>query len=472
MTLAQPLPRPPRNEEVEQNFLADALSFACVDPEKIDLGDLGETVRPEHFYDPRHGRIWNAALHCASNNVPIDLFTLLRLVQTGDAKADQAFKELLIHMIGDGKTQAPGNPKKGARLVQDFAQRRDLYDACVEGLTDAATDDHSRSAADRLEALEARLFELAERGAGRRDSYSMADVRAATDALIEQARKAPNGIVGCPTGLLDLDRRLRGLKPGALYVLAGRPGMGKTAMGLTIAVNAARAGKRVLFISLEMPKEELFMRCYAMRTGISMEEQVSADLSPEQLRQMDSAGEVLGSLPIEIDEGSGLTMAQIRSQARRARRRGGLDLLVIDYLQLVRPSDPKIPKVYQIEEVTVGLKRLSKELGIPVLLLSQLNREVERRDDKRPMMSDLRDSGSIEQDADVVMLLYREEYYLKQEAPTDRDEEEEWMQRLEAVQGLAEVITAKFRQGRTGTDRVLFEAERQRFSNLEQRGRR
>jgi replicative DNA helicase len=335
---------------------------------------------------------------------------------------------------------------------------------------DVTVDDPDRTADDRLESYESRLFELAEAGGDRPGGSAMPGVMAGTLALIDRAQKAVDGISGIPTGLVDVDRRLGGLQAGELYVVAGRPGMGKTAFGLTLAVAAARAGRKVRFHSLEMAEAQLGQRLIAQRTGISIQQQ-RRPLTLEQHRQIAESAAVLSGLPLTIDDTDALTMAGIRTRARRQKRRGGLDMLVIDYLGLIRPADPKAPKVYQIEEITIGCKRLAKQLGIPVVLLAQLNRGVEQRDDKRPNLADLRDSGSIEQDADVVMLLYREEYYLAKEEPDDPGKAGDWLARMDKVRGVAEVITAKFRQGEAGTDRVQFDGARQRFATLEKWGR-
>jgi replicative DNA helicase len=446
------------NIELEQAFLADAIFGR-----RAAIDDMAEKIKPEHFADPLHYAIWTAAVNTQSGGAPMTAEGLARLLQAADADTDGKARGYLADLINAAMNMHPGNY---VEQIRDLALRRNLMDAAHDILADAAVDDPQRSAIDRLEAAEVRLFGLAEHGGGRSEGMSMPQARLAADELIDRAQKALGGISGIPTGLHDLDQRLGGLQGGELYVIAGRPGMGKTAKALTIARNAARAGKRVRIVSLEMNGAQLYQRFYAQETGISVQDQ-RRQMTPAQFVRLAEAADVINRLPIIIDDSDGQTVAQIRTRARRQKRRGGLDLLIVDYLGLVKPTDPKSPKVYQIEEITTTLKRLSKELDIPVVLLGQLNRGVENRDDKRPTLADLRDSGSIEQDADVVMFLYRAEYYLAKEDPTNPADVSGWMQRLDQARGRADIITAKFRQGEVGTDTVRFDGARQIFSDLD-----
>lgn len=451
-------PEPPVNLEFEQKFLADAIFGR-----KAAVDDMAEKIKPEHFADPLHYAIWTAAISTQLGGGPMTAEGLGRLIDVADADTDGKAREYVYELMKSAMNMHPGHYVQGLR---DMALRRELMDAAHDILADAAVDDPQRSALDRLEAAEVRLFGLAEHGGGRSEGVNMPQARLAADALIDRAQKALDGISGIPTGLHALDQRLGGLQGGELYVIAGRPGMGKTAKALTVARNAARAGKHVRFVSLEMNAAQLYQRFYAQETGISVQDQ-RRHMLPAQFVTLAEAAERINRLPIIIDDSDGQTVAQIRTRARRQKRRGGLDLLIVDYLGLVKPTDAKAPKVYQIEEITTTLKRLSKELDIPVILLGQLNRGVENRDDKRPTLADLRDSGSIEQDADVVMFLYRAEYYLAKEEPDDGSKWADWNTRREAARGKAEVITAKFRQGEVGSDVVRFDGARQLFSDLE-----
>jgi replicative DNA helicase len=448
----------PMNHELEQHFLAEAIWGR-----KAELDALAEKVRPEFFADPLHYAIWTAATGTAAAGGPMTLEGLTRLIQTANADTDGKAQEYLAALAAAAMNRHPGAFVKELR---DLALRRELKAVGQDIVADALIDDPARSAIDRLEAAEILLFGLAEHGGGRSEGMNMPQARLAADALIDRAQRALDGISGIPTGLHDVDQRLGGLQGGELYVIAGRPGMGKTAVALTVARNAARAGKRVRFVSLEMNAAQLYQRFYAQETGISVQDQ-RRHMTTDQFRRLGDAAEVINQWPIIIDDSDGQTVAQIRTRARRQKRRGGLDLLIVDYLGLIKATDPKAPKVYQIEEITTTLKRLSKELDIPVILLGQLNRGVENRDDKRPTLADLRDSGSIEQDADVVIFLYRAEYYLAKEEPEDGKLWADWSQRREAARGKAEIITAKFRQGEVGNDIVRFDGARQLFSDLE-----
>lgn len=307
------------------------------------------------------------------------------------------------------------------------------------------------------------------------DDLSVApDLSDSVDKAMVDIRAAQAGSFGIRTGLEKLDAHLRGLKPGRLHIVAGRPAMGKTAFGVTVAVNAALAGKRVLFFSIEMGESDLTQRILARLSGVSVDAMNTPHLlTDEQNSKISEAAGKIRYLPLRVEHRQFLTAATVMSMARRFKRKHGLDLLMIDYLGLMQADDKKALKVHQIEEITTGLKRTANALSIPVVLLAQLNRGVELRDEKRPQLADLRDSGSIEQDADVVMLLYREEYYLirnsKQVSPgfrTDIKKQKETARAadIDAVKGMAEIIIAKNRQGRTGTIHVKFDGERQVFN--------
>jgi replicative DNA helicase len=311
--------------------------------------------------------------------------------------------------------------------------------------------------------------------------------------MVEAAFHKDSRVTGVPTGMIDLDDKLGGLQPSDLVILAGRPSMGKTALAITIAANAAAthavgpdtddlAGDSyaVGVFSLEMSAEQLAMRLLSAQADLS-----SDDLRRGKLRDMDfkkvvQASQDLAGRPLFIDDTPALSVAALRTRARRLKRRHGLSLLVVDYLQLVRPahSSPQTNRVQEIAEITQGLKAIAKELNIPVLALSQLSRAVEQREDKRPQLSDLRESGAIEQDADVVMFVYRDEYYQERSEPKQRPEEtreryeeryQGWQKRYEESRGIADLIIAKQRNGPIGSIRLSFDATRGRFSNLEYR---
>jgi replicative DNA helicase len=337
--------------------------------------------------------------------------------------------------------------------------------------------DPERDANAILDDSEEKLFQLGEQRKNLSGCPSLvADTVESVIADVETSYKAGRAHT-LDTGLVDLDKLIGGLAPGDLCVLAARPGMGKSALAGTIAHNIAREPrrKRVLFFSLEMTKAQLIARWLAGDTGISTERQRAGSLTLPDWQRFIEAGTNLKELTIFVDDQPRLSVAQMRQRARRMRRRHGLDLIIVDHLQLIRIGGRIESRRIEIGEASGTLKALAKELGVPVLLLSQLNRNVENREDKRPMLADLRESGDIEQDADVVMFLFREEYYLERNEPRRRmgessndfiERQAAWIDRCQAVSGHAEIIVAKNRQGRTGKVDTRFDANRQVFESL------
>lgn len=441
----------PYNLELEQSFLGDAIFDT-----RSRIEELAQSIRPEDFYDLKHQQIWSSAVTFSEHGVAMTAEGLAKIVG----------EDLRPYLVDLQRNRMGINPAYSIKSLRDLSLKREVAEFGEVTKQDACDADPTRSGRDRLEAAEARLYAVAEHGSGRKRASTLSDARRKTDAMIERVHKSGGGLSGITTGIAALDKRLGGLRDSELIIAAGRPGMGKTALALTLAVSAAKAGKKVKLVSLEMSEEQLVQRLYAQFTGISVQEQLKAGAEMSMFRRMADAGNLLDALPITIDAADTQTVTSIRAEARRDKRRGGLDLLIIDYLGLIQPSDPKAQKVHQIEQITTGLKRLSKELNIPVVLLAQLNRGVESRDDKRPGLADLRDSGSIEQDADVVLLLYRAEYYLAKEEPEDSSKFAAWSERREAARGKADIITAKYRQGETGTDTVRFDGVRQVFADL------
>ena len=358
-----------------------------------------------------------------------------------------------------------------ARLIHHLAVRRRLLDYADEVAAMARNESAPpENADDLIGAAETRLYALAEvrEGGG---AVNMATAYDETMATIEDAMRRGNGLSGVPCGLPTLDKMLGGFEGGNLYVLSGRPSMGKTALCLTMAVNVAQTGAKALVQSMEMSRSQIMGRLIARQTGIPTDRQ-RAGLTQDEFGKIFKAKTEIASWPLAIDDSCGLTVAQIRGRAKRHKRRYGLSILVIDYLGFIRSEDLRANQAVQVGQITAALKSLAKELNIPVLLLSQLNRAVESREDKRPMMSDLRDSGSIEQDADVIMFVYRPEYYLVRSDPRRKDGESEekfndrharWSAELEKSRHLGEIIVAKNRTGNTGTVRARFEGWRCHF---------
>ncbi len=375
--------------------------------------------------------------------------------------------------------------------MHDLYLRRELVALGEDVVNDAFRQDLDDPAREQIERVEKKLFDLAT--IGETEGGFRAFGTALTSAILnaEAAFKRSGKTVGVATGFVDLDRKLGGLHPSDLVVLAGRPSMGKTALATNIAFYAARTylptpasdprkaaedGAVVGFFSLEMSAEQLATRILAEESGVSSDRIRRGDVSHEDFDKFVQASQRLAALKLFIDDTPALSVAAVRTRARRLKRQQGLGLIVVDYLQLLRPSNQSRAqdnRVQEISEITRGLKALAKELDVPVLALSQLSRAVEQREDKRPMLADLRESGSIEQDADVVMFIFREEYYLSRE-PTRRPDEaeskyseryQEWRERLEKVHGLGEIIVAKQRHGPIGAVKLRFDAETTKFDN-------
>lgn len=458
----------PWNIEAEQGLLGTMM----VEPEVID--DIADLVDAAHFYSPAHGRIFQAimALH-GGGRAPGPV--LVRQFFTDDADLAKVGGADYIAALAAGVVTA-GNARHYAQTIHDLSQRRGLIAACGDAMAQARHISPDVPAARVVDDLESVLFSLSETGLAQGGPV---DLSAGLDETLELIDLYQKGQVrGVKTGLSDFDERTNGLHAGHLIILAGRPSMGKSALAISIAHNVARQGKSCLFFSMEMPRTELIQRLYARYTGLSTGFQMrEGGLKLEHWNQLHESRQDMRGMKLAIDDTPALAVAQIRSRARRYKRRQGLDLIVIDQLTKI-PLPPHYQnKVDQVGFITNALKDLGRELGVPVLLLHQLSRKVEERDDKRPQLSDLRDSGNIEQDADAVVFVYRDEYYLERSEPKrhERETEEKFADRminhramLDAAQNKAEAIIAKYRQGKVGTVYMSFDPVRQIFSNLHQ----
>jgi replicative DNA helicase len=368
------------------------------------------------------------------------------------------------------------------RLVYDLALRRELIRIGGDIAT-AAQGDAEHTARDQIEAAEQSLYTLAENGQGSTGFISFADALQGAVEMAAEAYSRDGGLSGVSTGLVDLDRMLGGLHPSDLVILAGRPSMGKTALATNIAFSAARSyaydilpdgtrktsnGGVVAFFSLEMSAEQLAMRLLADVSGVPSDRLRKGEIDASEFGRVRDAALEIQEAPLHIDATGGLSIAKLTARARRLKRQSGLDLIVVDYLQLVTADGSRGDnRVQEVSQITQGLKALAKELKVPVLALSQLSRQVENREDKKPQLSDLRESGSIEQDADVVMFVYREEYYLSRLEPKEGTPEHlQWQDDVDKVRGTAEVIIGKQRHGPIGTIKLAFNPELTKFGNL------
>jgi replicative DNA helicase len=450
---------------------------------------IGDMLKPLHFYDPVHGRIYDTITRMIQKGALADGITLhAKFSQDGALKdiGGAAYLATLVDAAAD-----PAAAADYGKLIFDLAVRRDLIRIGSEMMAEAGEhEDGMEGGAGLIEAAEKKLYTLAETGQLNQGFKSFAASLAATIDITAAAFKRDGQLIGVPTGLHEIDRMLGGLHKSDLLILAGRPSMGKTALATNIAFNAAKRFRReakpdgsfatvdgavVAFYSLEMSAEQLTMRLLADYTGVGSDRMRRGDLNKEEYAKLREAAIDLQSLPLYIDDTGGLSIAALAARARRLQRQHGLDLIVVDYLQLVTTggsSRRSENRVQEVSEITQGLKALAKELQVPVIALSQLSRQVENREDKRPQLADLRESGSIEQDSDVVMFVYRHAYYLERQEPKPGTTEHfQWQEEVSEMRNIAEVIIGKQRHGPIGKIRLGFQAELTKFTNLDSSGR-
>ena len=368
-------------------------------------------------------------------------------------------------------------------MIYDFAIRRELMSLGRTVTDKAARVDVESEPKDQIVEAEQALYKLGEQGKTNTGFKSFLHAVTSAVKVANAAYGRDGGLAGLSTGLTDMDKKLGGLHRSDLLILAGRPSMGKTSLATNIAFNIAKSYKRgklpdggegavnggvVGFYSLEMSAEQLAMRILSEASEVPSEQLRRGDMTEGEFRRFVEAAKTLEACPLYIDDTPALPISQLAARARRLKRTHGLDVLFVDYLQLVRPATAKDSRVNEVSEITQGLKAIAKELDIPVVALSQLSRQVENREDKRPQLSDLRESGSIEQDADVVMFVFREEYYKEREKPGDHelDKMAAWQTEMEALHGKAEVIIGKQRHGPIGHVELSFEGQFTRFGNL------
>jgi replicative DNA helicase len=458
---------PPHSLEAEQALLGALLH------NNLAFERVSEFLRPEHFSNSTHSRIYEAITQLLNRGHIADPITLKEYFDRDDALSEvgggQYLAELAASVISIINTNDYG------KKIYDFYLRRQLIDVGENIVNEAHTFDLDISATHQIEIAEKKLFDLATKGQQERGllSFSTALKQALTSAEI--AYKRDSNVIGVTTGFKKLDECLGGFHPSDLIILAGRPSMGKTALATNLAYNAALAslekneGAKVAFFSLEMSAEQLANRILGQESGLSSDLIRRGDIGKSDFPKLIEVSNKINALPFFIDDTPALSVPAIRTRARRLMRQEGLGMIVIDYLQLIgSPGRKSVEnRVQELSDITRGLKALAKELNVPVLALSQLSRAVEQRDDKRPQLADLRESGSIEQDADVVMFIYREEYYLSRKRPSGSDEKvAEWERSLSSVANTAEVIMAKQRHGPIGTVKLHFEGRLTKFTDL------
>jgi replicative DNA helicase len=472
----------PLYREAPNNIEAEQALLGAILVNNDAFYRVSDFLKSGHFYEPLHRKIFDVSAELIRMGKMANPVTIKTFLPADEKVGDMTVAHYLARLAAEAVTVI--NAADYGRAIYDLATRRALITVGEDMVNIAYDAPVDMAPSEQIEDAERRLFELAETGRydGGFESFTDA-VKTAVD-MANAAYMRDGHLSGIATGLRDLDSRMGGLQPSDLIVLAGRPGMGKTSLATNIAFNIAHAyepaqqadgtfkaanGGVVGFFSLEMSSEQLATRIISEQTEIPSSKIRRGEISETDFEKLVACSQTMQKLPLFIDQTGGISIAQLAARARRLKRQRGLDVIVIDYIQLMQGSSAKASqgRVQEITEITTGLKALAKELGVPIIALSQLSRQVESRDDKRPQLSDLRESGSIEQDADVVMFVYREEYYLKNKEPKFGTEEYvKWEAEMNEMRGKAEVIVAKQRHGPTGSVSLAFQGEFTRFSDL------
>ena len=466
----------PHNVEQEQELLGAIL----VNNETFDR--ISDFLEPTHFFIAAHQEIFTKAAQLIRAGKVASPVTLKTFFPQDHRIGDLPVLQYMFRLVANATSII--NAEDYGRSIKDLATRRNLIRIGEDMVNIAFDAPIEMPPGSQIEDAERRLFELAEKGQTNTGFGSFSDALTEAIEMAAAAYQRDGQLSGISTGIIDLDRSMGGFQPSDLIILAGRPGMGKSALATNIAFNMAKAhraaqgddgrtkttnGAVVGFFSLEMSSEQLATRILAEQSGVSSSKIRRGAISEDEFQKLAIASQDMQSAPLYLDQTGGISIAQLVSRARRLKRQYGLDCLMIDYLQLVTGSSKRSGenRVQEITEITTSLKALAKELSVPVLALSQLSRQVEAREDKRPMLSDLRESGSIEQDADVVLFVFREKYYVQAKKPAEGTEEfMKWQDDMERVHGKAEVIIAKQRHGPTGTVELRFDEEVTRFSSI------
>ena len=454
----------PNNIEAEQSVIGSIL----LSNEIFD--EINMIIVSKNFYDPMHQKIFGAIEKLIYSGMLANPITLKNYFE--NEKDELNVPEYLVKVTKFSTSSRQAI--EYSKLIYDLFVKRELIKISENVIDTAKLNDLDNDGQKIIENFEKILFDLAEKGSFSNSLIKFDEAMRQTIEMASSAYKNDEGIVGVPTGLTDLDDRLGGLHKSDLIIIAGRPSMGKTALATNIAFNAAKKlqddGKKssIAFFSLEMSSEQLSTRILAEQSRIKSNDIRRGRISEEQFDKFIETSKDISELPLYIDETPAISIAALSNRARRIKRLYGLDMVVIDYIQLMKASNFKDGRVQEISEITQGLKALAKELSVPVVALSQLSRAVEARDDKKPQLADLRESGSIEQDADVVMFVYREAYYLERKEPRPATvEHAEWQAKMNEVSSLAEIIIGKQRHGPTGNIMLEFEAMFTKFKDIQ-----
>ena len=456
----------PNNIEAEQAVIGSILASNEI------YDEIGLIVNYSKFFDPIHQKIFAAIENLISKGMLANPITLKNYFENDNNLADLDGHEYLVKVTKFSTSLRQSI--EYAKIIYDMYVRRELIKISESTIDNAKNKNIELPGAKIIEESEKLLFDLAEKGSSGSALVKFDEALQYTIEMASNAFKNEEGIVGVPTGLTALDERLGGLHKSDLIIIAGRPSMGKTALATNIAFHAAKKLQEkelkssVAFFSLEMSSEQLSTRILAEQSRIKSNDIRRGKVSEEQFDKFIETSKNISELPLYIDETPAISIAAVSNRARRIKRLFGLDLVVVDYIQLMTANNYREGRVQEISEITQGLKALAKELSVPVLALSQLSRQVEQRDNKKPQLSDLRESGSIEQDADVVMFVYRESYYLENKEPRPATvEHAEWQAKMNEVSNLAEIIIGKQRHGPTGNIMLEFEAMFTKFKDVQ-----
>ncbi len=454
----------PNNIEAEQSVIGSILLTNEI------FDEVNTIISSKNFYDPMHQKIFAAIENLIFKGMLANPITLKNYFENEKDEINVPDYLVKITKFSSSARQAI----EYSKIIYDMFVRRELIKISETTIDIAKLNDLNTTGQTIIENSEKLLFDLAEKGSFNSTIVKFDEAMKLTIEMASNAYKNEEGIVGVPTGLRDLDDRLGGLHQSDLIIIAGRPSMGKTALATNIAFNAAsklqdsKKKSTVAFFSLEMSSEQLSTRILSEQSRIKSNDIRRGKISEEQFDKFIETSKNISELPLFIDETPAISVAALSNRARRIKRIYGLDLIVVDYIQLMRAVKTKDGRVQEISEITQGLKALAKELAVPVLALSQLSRAVEQRDDKKPLLSDLRESGSIEQDADVVMFVYREAYYLERKEPRPATvEHAEWQAKMNEVSNLADIIIGKQRHGPTGNISLEFEAMFTKFRDTQ-----
>ena len=485
--LERPVIAAPTGRALPANLEAEAAFLGAILIDNRVAEELPVAVRPEHFFEPLHARIFEKIAMLLDRQMVVTPVTLKPYFETDPAIQELGGTGYLARLTADGRGLLA--PRELAQQIYDLALLRELVSVGRDLVENALDTSEEVEPMKQIEEAEASLFRVAEGAAGTSEAESFRGATTKALEMIETAINSGGHVSGKTTGFTSINDKCGGLHNSDLIILAGRPGMGKTSLATNIAFNCAdrmlrdqrdgiekSVGAGVAFFSLEMSSDQLATRILAEQAGIPSEALRMGKISRDDFQQLSYASQRLAELPLFIDDTPALTIAALRTRARRLKRRHDIGLIVVDYLQLLQGSGrSQDNRVNEISEISRGLKTLAKELQVPVIALSQLSRAVEQREDKRPMLSDLRESGSIEQDADMVWFVFREDYYVAAREPKvphgDADMKAHevhaaWQAEMESVYGLAELIIAKQRHGATGKVRLRFEPKITKFSDL------